>query len=62
MQSYVNAKVKQFAVAFARNLNLGLSEMELDQVTNKTLGGIALQEQMIGSNRILRLVLRHDCQ
>mmetsp|Transcript_29342 Transcript_29342/g.64952 ORF Transcript_29342/g.64952 Transcript_29342/m.64952 type:complete len:729 (+) Transcript_29342:226-2412(+) len=62
VDSYVQAKVKQFAGYFARRLNLALSKEHLDQLVLETLGGIAHQEQQLSNSRALRLVLRHDCQ
>ena len=60
LQSYVSAKVKQFAVAFARRINLNLPQEALDGLVTETQASLATQE--INTARALRLVLRHDCQ
>lgn len=60
VQSYVNAKVKQFAAAFNKRLNLNLAPMQLEACVQETMQGLASQE--INTARALRLVLRHDCQ
>lgn len=61
-QAYVMAKVKQFSTAFSRRLNMTVSSQQLDLLVNETLAGLAQQEHTINNTRVLRLVLRHDCQ
>ncbi len=59
-QLYVNAKIKQFAVAFTKRLNLNLLPSQVDLCVNETMSLLAQQE--VNTARSLRLVLRHDCQ
>eukprot|EP00197_Chlamydomonas_leiostraca_P008112 CAMPEP_0202870554 /NCGR_PEP_ID=MMETSP1391-20130828/16057_1 /ASSEMBLY_ACC=CAM_ASM_000867 /TAXON_ID=1034604 /ORGANISM="Chlamydomonas leiostraca, Strain SAG 11-49" /LENGTH=611 /DNA_ID=CAMNT_0049551153 /DNA_START=278 /DNA_END=2109 /DNA_ORIENTATION=+ len=60
VQSYVTAKIKQFAAAFCRRVALNVTPAQLDTIVAETLSGLAAQE--INTSRALRLVVRHDCQ
>jgi hypothetical protein len=61
MQAYVLAKVKQFAGAFTRRFNMTLSQQQLEMVVAESLATVPQEQNQI-SSRVLRLVLRHDCQ
>lgn len=56
------AKVRQFAGAFTRRYNMNLNSQQVDHLVAETLASLAQQEQTINNQRVLRLVLRHDCQ
>jgi hypothetical protein len=59
-QNYANAKVRQFAAAFARRLGLALTPQQLELSVQETVA--SLGQQALDTGRALRLVLRHDCQ
>lgn len=62
-QAYVNARIQQFAGAFARRVNLNVAPQQLDALVSETLSSLAQPGAIVSqANRQLRLVLRHDCQ
>lgn len=60
LQTYLQAKIKQFARAFSARLALNLQPAQLDALVSETLMQLASQE--MSTARSLRLVVRHDCQ
>lgn len=62
VENYVQGRLKQFALAFARRLNPSLTREQTELLIRDTVSSIISHDQLLGATSSLRLVLRHDCQ
>jgi len=62
VDGYVSARLKQFANAFTRRFNPDLTTAQVDLLVSETLATLATSDASTSNQRVLRLVLRHDCQ
>lgn len=63
VEGYVAARLKQFAGALTRRHGMDLTTAQLDLLVSETMASVAAADKGVGANaRVLRLVLRHDCQ
>lgn len=56
------ARLKQFAGAFTRRFNMDLSGAQVELLVAETVATLAQADTSASNQRVLRLVLRHDCQ